>query len=76
MVATISLFLVSLLKLCESNQPNIERGHIMVLLIFCFGGLGFIGYVKHSMADPLVGVACSMASISIITILTKEGECW
>lgn len=33
-----------------------------------------IGYAKQAMANPTVSVACSMASIAIITILTKEGR--
>lgn len=51
----------------------IEFGHFLVLLLFCAGGLGYIGYVKQKMAHPTVGVACSLASISLITMLTKEG---
>ncbi|TGZ84572.1 hypothetical protein EX30DRAFT_3064 [Ascodesmis nigricans] len=49
-------------------------GHALVLLIFCVGGLGFVGYVKQVKAHPTVSVACSLASISIITILVKEGS--
>lgn len=52
----------------------IEAGHFLVLMLFCAGGLGYIGYVKQKLAHPTVGVACSLASISLITILTKEGE--
>lgn len=51
----------------------IELGHALVLLIFCVGGLGLVGYVKQAKAHPTVSVACSLASISIITILVKEG---
>jgi hypothetical protein len=49
-------------------------GHALVLIIFCAGGLGFIGYIKQTKAHPTVSVACSLASISVITILTKEGS--
>lgn len=52
----------------------IEVGHSLVLLVFCAGALGYIGYVKQKLAHPTVGVACSLASISLITILTKEGR--
>ncbi|RPA99882.1 hypothetical protein L873DRAFT_1682405 [Choiromyces venosus 120613-1] len=51
----------------------IELGHAIVLIVFCAGGLGLIGYTKIAMSSPTVSVACSLASISIITILTKEG---
>lgn len=33
-----------------------------------------IGYTKQVMASPTVSVACSLSSIAIITILTKEGN--
>lgn len=33
-----------------------------------------IGYMKQAMASPTVSVACSLSSIAIITILTKEGN--
>jgi len=48
-------------------------GHVLVLLIFCGGGLGFVGWLKQRLGNPLVNVACSLASLAIITILTKEG---
>ncbi|KAG0633708.1 Fusaric acid resistance protein-like-domain-containing protein [Tuber brumale] len=52
----------------------IGLGHAIVLIVFCAGGLGLIGYTKIAMSSPTVSVACSLASISIITILTKEGS--
>lgn len=33
-----------------------------------------LGYTKQVMASPTMAVACSLSSISIITILTKEGN--
>lgn len=48
-------------------------GHAVVLIVFCGGGLGFIGWTKQRLGDPVVNVACSLASLSAITILTKEG---
>lgn len=48
-------------------------GHALVLIVFCGGGLGFIGWIKQRLNDPLVNVACSLTSLSTITILTKEG---
>jgi len=52
----------------------IQLGHAIVLIVFCAGGLGLIAYTKIAMSSPTVSVACSLASISIITILTKEGN--
>lgn len=46
--------------------------HIMILVL-CIGfGMGFLGWVKQKMGSPLVNVACTLASIAIITIVTKE----
>ena len=47
--------------------------HAVVLFFFVGGGLGFIGWFKLRMNDPLVNIACSLASLSLITVLTKEG---
>ncbi|KAI4134483.1 MAG: hypothetical protein LQ347_001481 [Umbilicaria vellea] len=52
---------------------RIVLGHIVVLIVFCGGGLGFVGWIKQRLAKPLVNVACSLTSLAIITILTKEG---
>lgn len=48
-------------------------GHAVVLIVFCGGGLGFVGWTKQRLGDPLVNVACSLTALSTITILTKEG---
>lgn len=48
-------------------------GHIIVLIVFCGGSLGLIGWAKQRLGNPLVNVACSLASLAIITVLTKEG---
>ena len=48
-------------------------GHIIVLVVFCGGGLGFVGWVKQRLGNPLVNVACSLTSLATITVLTKEG---
>jgi hypothetical protein len=49
-------------------------GHIIVLVIFCGGGLGLVGWLKQKLGNPLVNVACSLTSLAVITILTKEGS--
>ena len=47
-------------------------GHAVVLVVFCGGGLGLVGWIKQRMGNPLVNVACSLTSLAIITVLTKE----
>jgi hypothetical protein len=48
-------------------------GHAIVLIVFVGGGLGYIAWFKQRLGDPLVNVACSLASLASITVLTKEG---
>jgi gas vesicle protein len=48
-------------------------GHIIVLIVFVGGGLGLVGWTKHKLGNPLVNVGCSLTSLALITILTKEG---
>ena len=48
-------------------------GHVIVLIVFCGGGLGFVGWVKQRLWHPLVNISCSLTSLAIITVLTKEG---
>ncbi|KAL9080982.1 MAG: hypothetical protein Q9157_000392 [Trypethelium eluteriae] len=55
------------------DQHLLILGHAVVLILFCGGGLGFVGWLKQRLGDPLVNVACSLTSLSIITVLTKEG---
>ena len=52
---------------------NIVLGHIIVLIVFCGGGLGFVGWVKQRLGHPLINISCSLTSLAIITVLTKEG---
>ncbi|KAJ5762509.1 uncharacterized protein N7511_005891 [Penicillium nucicola] len=57
-------------------QDTLKRpalGHAVVLIVFCGGGLGFVGWTKQRLGDPLVNVACSLTALSTITVLTKEG---
>ena len=48
-------------------------GHIIVLVVFCGGGLGFVGWTKQRLGHPLVNISCSLTSLAIITVVTKEG---
>jgi hypothetical protein len=69
---------ISITSMCvamffEDTLDLLPVGHAVVLIVFCGGGLGFIGWTKQRLNDPLVNVACSLASLSTITVLTKEG---
>ncbi|KAH9223420.1 hypothetical protein DL95DRAFT_431393 [Leptodontidium sp. 2 PMI_412] len=56
----------------ESQLGMIELGYIIVLIVFIGGGLGFVGWFKQRYNAPLVSVSCSLASLAIITVITKE----
>ncbi|KAG0652079.1 hypothetical protein D0Z07_1078 [Hyphodiscus hymeniophilus] len=58
--------------ICESQLGLIELGHALILIVFCGGGLGFVGWFKQRFNAPLVSVGCSLTSLAIITVLTKE----
>lgn len=57
----------------QDTLDLLVAGHALVLIVFCGGGLGFVGWTKQRLGDPLVNVACSLTALSTITILTKEG---
>ncbi|KAL8840903.1 MAG: hypothetical protein Q9170_001096 [Blastenia crenularia] len=51
----------------------ITLGHAIVLIVFCGGGLGLVGWIKQRLGHPLVNISCSLTSLAIITVVTKEG---
>jgi gas vesicle protein len=55
------------------RQHLLLVGHVIVLIVFCGGGLGLVGWTKQKLGSPLVNVACSLTSLALITVLTKEG---
>jgi len=57
----------------QRKHDMIEFGHAVVLVIFVVGGFGFIGWTKQRLNDPLVNIACSLASLASIIIITREG---
>lgn len=46
--------------------------YMLVLLVFVGGGFGFLGWVKQRLNNPLVNVGSTLASLSMISVLTKE----
>ncbi|KAL4927421.1 transcriptional regulator of RNA polII, SAGA, subunit-domain-containing protein [Aspergillus undulatus] len=69
---------VSITSMCvemffQDTLGMLALGHAVVLIAFVGGGLGFVGWTKQRLSDPLVNVACSLASLSTISVLTKEG---
>ncbi|PHH65716.1 hypothetical protein CDD82_1636 [Ophiocordyceps australis] len=56
----------------RSSFGSAAPAYAMVLVLSIGGGLGFIGWVKQKLNQPLVNVASTLASIAIISIVTKE----
>ncbi|PTB64931.1 hypothetical protein BBK36DRAFT_1177878 [Trichoderma citrinoviride] len=69
--------LVSILSMVVSVMVGSVLGlvtlaHVLVVVIFIGGGFGFMGWVKQKMANPLVNVGSTLASLAIISVVTKE----
>ena len=56
----------------RSIMGSTVPAHAIVLIVFVGGGLGFVGWVKQKLNQPLVNVASTLASIAIISVVTKE----
>jgi hypothetical protein len=50
----------------------VALAHVLVLVVFIGGGFGFIGWVKQKMNNPLVNIGSTLASLAIISVVTKE----
>lgn len=53
---------------------HVRLSYALIVIVWLGGGMGFIGWVKQRLNNPLVGVGASIASIGIITIITKENS--
>ena len=54
------------------NQDLIETGQLIILVIACGGGLGFLVWIKQRVNDPLVNVSCTIAALPIVSVVTKD----
>ncbi|TQV96420.1 60S ribosomal protein L19 [Cordyceps javanica] len=69
--------LVSLLSMATSVLVGsvfglVRLAHALVVIVFIGGGFGFMGWTKQRMNNPLVNVASTLASLAIISVVTKE----
>lgn len=55
------------------RNDQLVLGHVIVLIVFVGGGLGLVGWTKQKLGNPLVNISCSLVSLVLITVLTKEG---
>ncbi|KPM35700.1 hypothetical protein AK830_g10865 [Neonectria ditissima] len=70
---------VSLLSMATSvffgsTMHLVMISHVLVVVVFIGGGFGFIGWVKQRMANQLVNVGSTLASLAIISVVTKENH--
>ncbi|PHH73147.1 hypothetical protein CDD83_4801 [Cordyceps sp. RAO-2017] len=56
----------------RTSMGSVVPAHAIVLVVFVGGALGFVGWVKQRLNQPLVNVASTLASIAIISVVTKE----
>ena len=54
------------------NQELIEVGQAIILIVACGGGLGFLVWIKQRVNDPLINVSCTIASLPIVSVVTKD----
>ncbi|KAK2003209.1 ribosomal protein L19 [Colletotrichum falcatum] len=79
-IATIAVLyaeLVSVLAMAFSVVVGGQLGliplsHVLILTFCIGGGMGFIGWVKQRLNNPLVNVSCTLSSIAIISVITRE----
>lgn len=55
-----------------STLHMVTLAYTLVLLVFVGGGFGFLGWVKQRLNNVLVNVGSTLASLSMISVLTKE----
>jgi hypothetical protein len=80
LIATIAVAyaeIISVLSMAVSIASRHHLGlvapaHAVVLIVFIGGGLGFVGWVKQRLNQPLVNVSSTLASMAIISVITKE----
>ncbi|XWW96883.1 hypothetical protein V2A60_004863 [Cordyceps javanica] len=58
--------------LSRKQLDSVAPAHAIILLMAVGGGLGFIAWVKQRLDQPLVNVAATLASIAIISMVTKD----
>lgn len=56
----------------RTSTGSVVPAHAIVLIIFVGGGLGLVGWTKQRLNQPLVNVASTLASMAIISVITKE----
>ncbi|CEI66785.1 hypothetical protein FVEN_g8450 [Fusarium venenatum] len=69
---TISVLSMGIAIAMRSQFGPTGAAHALILIVCIGGGLGFVGWVKQRLNSPLVNVGSTLASIAIISVITKE----
>lgn len=68
----INLLSMGIVIFGRTKLDIVQPIHVLVLIVCLGGGLGFVGWVKQRMNQPLVNTGSTLTSIAIISIITKE----
>ncbi|KND88952.1 Uncharacterized protein C26F1.08c [Tolypocladium ophioglossoides CBS 100239] len=68
----VSMLSMATSVLVGSTMGLVTLAHVLVVVVFIGGGFGFMGWVKQKMSNPLVNVGSTLASLAIISVVTKE----
>lgn len=80
LIAIVAVVYAELVSLLSMGIATASRGiwgsaapaHVIVLVVCIGGGLGIVGWTKQRLNQPLVNTASTLASMAIISIITKE----
>jgi len=61
------------LTMALASRDMLVPAHVIVVLVFCGGGLGSLAWFKQHYQHPLANTATSVTSLVIVGVLTKEG---
>ncbi|ODA83546.1 hypothetical protein RJ55_02060 [Drechmeria coniospora] len=68
----VSILSMATSVLVGSGMGLVTLAHVLVVVVFIGGAFGFMGWVKQRMGNPLVNVGSTLASLAIISVVTKE----
>lgn len=80
LIATVAVIYAEIISIASmatsvffgSALHMVAVAYTLVLLVFVGGAFGFLGWVKQRLNNPLVNVGSTLASLSMISVLTKE----
>lgn len=68
----VSLLSMGIAIIFRAQLGITAAAHALILIVCIGAGLGFVGWVKQKLNNPLVNVGTTLCSIAIISVITKE----